>query len=72
MTCKLKMKGKTCMHRNGVFSWKIMFQEFARIIDCDMKGKVDNAAQICVSVYHSKSSSMAGNVRQMVVAGGEH
>ena len=50
VTCKLKMKLKTCRDRNGVFSWKRMFQEFARVVDRGMKGKVDNVAQISVSL----------------------
>ena len=50
VNCKLKMKLKTCRDRHGVFSWKRMFQEFARVIGREMKGKVDNVARIFVSL----------------------
>ena len=50
VTCKLKMKVKTCRDRNGKCSWKIMCPEFARVIDDEMKGKVDHVAQMFVSL----------------------
>ena len=50
VTCKLNMRVKTCRERNGAFSWKRMFQEFARVIDREMKGTIDSVAQICVSL----------------------
>ena len=62
VSCKLKMKLKTCRDKHGIFSWKRMFQEFARVIDREMKGMVDNAAQIFVSL--SFQEFFAGTERQ--------
>ena len=62
VTCKLKMKLKTCRDRNGASSCKRMFQEFARIIDREMKGKVDQDVQIFVSL--SFQEFITGRERQ--------
>ena len=50
VSCKLKLKVKTCSDRNGTLSWKNMFQEIARVMDREMRGKIDRVAQICVSL----------------------
>ena len=47
---KMKVKLETCRNKHGVFTWKRTFQEFAKVIDRQMNGKVDNVAQICVSL----------------------
>ena len=50
VSCKLKLKVKTCRDRSGVFSWKKMMQEIARVLDREMKGTIDSISQVFVSL----------------------
>ena len=68
--CKMTMKLKTCRNKHRVFTWNSFVQECARVIDREMNGKLTMLFRF-LSAYHSRSSLLTWNVRQMVFHGKE-
>ena len=61
---QVAIEGEDMQRQEWCIFMEKMFQDFAKVIDREMKGNIDSVARF-LSAYHFKNSLVAENVRPM-------